>query len=410
MPEFNEGVRCLAIEGAPEVMEEVRAAVTHGYFSLARGGLEVGGLLLGRRDGGTLHIAASRPILCQHAYGPTFTLSDSDLAGLAKLLEASSREPELKGLVPVGWYHSHTRGDLELSDRDLEVHNRWFPEAWQVALVLRPERMRPTRAAFYVRDAQGLPRQEPEFVVEPLAVMRRTTRATPAVPRVEPRQEAPAPPGPAAAPPTTPPAPVAAEGPPPAIELPLPSFAQNPVHAAGPSRRWWLLFALAWSVAGVSWAFALRNYWLPQSPAALQVALQDVGGQLAIQWDKEAPAIQEAEGGVLEIQDGDRKRVLKMSGPDIRGASVVVSRQSGRVTVRLEAKLPRGRTAEGRALFEGEPVQREPAFDAVQAGNERKRLEAEVEQIQTDLSSQKRRNRELEAANAALRKRLAGGP
>ena len=348
-------------------MEEVRAAVTHGYFSLARGGLEVGGLLLGRRDGGTLHIAASRPILCQHAYGPTFTLSDSDLAGLAKLLEASSREPELKGLVPVGWYHSHTRGDLELSDRDLEVHNRWFPEAWQVALVLRPDRMRPTRAAFYVRDAQGRPRQEPEFVVEPLAVMRRTIPATPTVPRVEPRQEAPAPPEPAAAPP----APVAAEGPPPAIELPLPSFAQSPVRAPGPSRRWWLLFALAWSVAGLSWAFALRNYWLPQSPAALQVALQDIGGQLAIQWNKEAQAIQEAEGGVLEIQDGDRKRVLKMSGPDIRGASIVVSRQSGRVTVRLEAKLPRGRTAEGRALFEGEPVQRDPA-------NERERLDAEL--------------------------------
>jgi hypothetical protein len=132
-----------------------------------------------------------------------------------------------------------------------------------------------------------------------------------------------------------------------------------------------LLFALAWSVAGLSWAFALRNYWLPQSPAALQVALQDIGGQLAIQWNKEAQAIQEAEGGVLEIQDGDRKRVLKMSGPDIRGASIVVSRQSGRVTVRLEAKLPRGRTAEGRALFEGEPVQRDPA-------NERERLDAEL--------------------------------
>lgn len=385
MPEFNEGGRCAAIEGAPEAMEAVRAAVIQGYFSLARGGLEVGGLLLGRRDGGTLHIAAARPIECQHAYGPTFTLSDSDLAGLAKLLEASSREFGLNGLVPVGWYHSHIRGDLELSERDLEVHNRWFPEAWQVALVLRPEKMRPTRAAFHVRDAQGLPRQEPEFVMEPLTGLRRTI---------------PAPPEPAAAPP----APVAAWKPPPADDIPLPSFLQSPAPAAGPSRRWWWLsFVLAWCVAGVSLAFALRNYWLPTPPAALQVALQDMGGQLAIQWDKEAPAIREAEGGVLEIQDGDRKRVLKMSGPDMRGASVVVSRQSGRVTVRLQARLPRGRTAEGRALFEGEPAQREPA-------GERERIEAELEQLRTDLSSQKQRNRELEAAIAALRKRLAEKP
>jgi proteasome lid subunit RPN8/RPN11 len=389
MPEFDEGGRYLTIECAPEVMEEVRAAVVDGYFRLVRGGLEVGGLLLGRRDDGTLHVVASRPIPCQHAYGPTFALSDSDLAGLAKLLEASSSEPEWKGLVPVGWYHSHTRSDLELSERDLEVHNRWFPEAWQVALVLRPEWKKPTRAAFYVRDAQGLARQEPEFVVEPLAGVRRTILAPPAVPRVEPRQEATAPPEPAAAPPS----PVAAGVPPPTVELPLPSFTQSPVRAAGPSRGWWLLFAVAWSVAGVSSAIALRGYWFPQPPAALQVALQDMGGQLAIQWNKDAPAIQEAEGGVLEIQDGDRKRILKMSGPEIRGASVVVSRQSGRVTVRLEAKLPRGRTTEGWARFEGEPVQR-----------------ADVEQLQTDLSTQKQRNRDLEAAIATLQKRLAGGP
>jgi proteasome lid subunit RPN8/RPN11 len=380
-------------------MEAVRAAVIDGYFRLVRGGLEVGGLLLGRRDGETLHVAASLPIPCQYAYGPTFNLSASELAELSKMMEASSREPKLKGLVPVGWYHSHTRSDLELSKRDLEFHNRWFPEVWQVALVLRPEWKQPTRAAFYVRNAEGLLRQEPEFVVEPLAGLRRTNFATPAVPCVEPRQEAYAPAEPA----TPPPAAVAAGAPRPTVELPLPPFTQSPVPAAGPSRRWWLLFALAWCVAGVSSAFALRNYWLPKSPAALQVALQDMGGQLAIQWNKETPAIQEAEGGVLEIQDGDRKRVLKMSGPDLRGASVVVSRQSGRVTVRLEAQLPRGRTAEGSARFEGEPVQSGPAFETGKAANERERLEAEVERLRTDLSSQKQRNRELEAAIAAQR-------
>ncbi len=406
MPEFNEGGRRLVIECAPEVMEVVRAAVIEGFFRLVRGGLGVGGLLFGRRDGETLYIAASRPIPCQHAYGPTFTLSNNDLAGLATLLQASASDPELNGLAPVGWYLSHTRGDLELSERDLEVYNRWFPEAWQVTLVLRPEWMRPTRAAFHVRDAQGLPRQEPEFVVEPLAGLRGLIAATPALPRVEPPQAAPAPPEPAPAPP----APVAAEGPPPTVELPLPSFVQSPVRAAGPSRGWWLLFALAWSVAGVSSAILIRGQWLPKPPAALQVAVQDMGGQLSIQWNKAVQAIQEAEGGFLEIQDGDRKRVLEMSGAEIRGTGVLVSRQSGRVAVRLVAKLPGGRTAEGRVRFEGEPVQREPAFEPVEAADERKRLEAEVERLQTDLSTQKQRNRDLEAALAALRKRLAGGP
>jgi hypothetical protein len=153
------------------------------------------------------------------------------------------------------------------------------------------------------------------------------------------------------------------------------------------------LFVTAWTVAGVSSAIALRNYWFPKPAAALQVALQDVGGQLAIQWNTKVPPIREAESGVLEIQDGDRKRVLNMTGPEIRSASIVFSRQSGRVTVRLKVNLPRGRTAEGWARFEGEPAVR-----------------TDLERLQTDLATEKQRNRELEAAIAALRKRLAGGP
>jgi len=405
MAEFDEAGCFLAIECTPEVMEEVRAAVVDGYLKLVRGGLEVGGLLLGRRDGETLHITASRPILCEYAHGATFTLSNRDLAGLAKLLETSANEPELKDSMPVGWYHSHTRSGLELSERDLEFHNRWFPGAWQVALVLRPEWNNPTRAAFHVRDADGLLRQTPEFVVKPFAGVRGAILETPAALRVEPRQEAPAPPEPTVAPS----APVTGGEPSPTVELPLPSFTQSPVPAAGPSRRWWLLFAVGWAVAGVSSAVVLRSYWFPKSPAPLRVAVQDLGGQLAIQWNSEVPAIQEAQSGVLEIQDGDRKRVLELSGRELRNAGVVVGRQSGRVTIRLTARLPRGRSAEGSALFEGEPVQREPAFETAEAANERERLEAEVKQLQKELAAQKGRNSELEAAIAALRKRLAGG-
>ncbi len=132
-----------------------------------------------------------------------------------------------------------------------------------------------------------------------------------------------------------------------------------------------MLFAAAWYLAGVTSTVAFRNYWLPKPPAALQISLQDVGGQLAVQWNKEVEAIREAEGGVLEIQDGDRKLVLKMSGPELRGTDVVISRQSGRVTARLKVQLPRGRTAEGWAMFEGEPVQRGPALDTVKAPDAR---------------------------------------
>ena len=296
----------------------------------------------------------------------------------------------------MGWYHSHTRGDLELSERDLEVHNRWFPEAWQVALVLRPEWMRPTRAAFHVRDAQGLPRQEPEFVVEPLAGVRRTILATPAVPRVEPRQEAPAPPAPAAVP---------------AANRRTSVTLVHPKSCSRGRTEPRVVVVVRRVVVGgggelspsssATTGFPSRRLRC-KSPCRTWVASLPFNGT------KRHRPFRKPKAGVLEIQDGDRKRVLEMSGPEIRGAGVVVSRQSGRVTVRLVAKLPRGRTTEGWALFEGEPVQGEPAFETAEAANERERLEAEVEAapdglVDTEAAKPRPGGRPRRAAEAAGR-------
>jgi proteasome lid subunit RPN8/RPN11/cell division protein FtsL len=159
----------LEIEYSHEAVETVRAAVVEGFYKLARGGLEVGGVLFGQRSGDAVRIMASRPIACEHAFGPSFILSEKDAAGLKTLLDSAVNDAGLSGLVPVGWYHSHTRSELSLSEQDLKVYDRYFPEPWQVSLVLRPERLKPTRANFFVRGAsQG------EFLLEPPRTPRRT--------------------------------------------------------------------------------------------------------------------------------------------------------------------------------------------------------------------------------------------
>jgi hypothetical protein len=71
----------------------------------------------------------------------------------------------------VGWYHSHTRSEILFSDADREIHQRFFPEPWQAALVLRPHTFQPTRAGFFFREADGSIHGEAsygEFVLEPL--------------------------------------------------------------------------------------------------------------------------------------------------------------------------------------------------------------------------------------------------
>ena len=137
------------IEYSPRVLDDIRLAVVDAFFSVPRGGVEIGGILLGDFQKKRLRITGYAPVECEHAFGPSFTLSDRDQERLAELLGRRS----LPGRQAVGWYHSHTRSEIFFSDADLEIHRRFFPEPWQTALVLRPHTFQPTRAGFFFREA-----------------------------------------------------------------------------------------------------------------------------------------------------------------------------------------------------------------------------------------------------------------
>jgi proteasome lid subunit RPN8/RPN11 len=160
-----------AVEYSPRVLDDIRLAVIDAFFSLPRGGAEIGGILLGRYEDGRLIIRDHAPLDCEHAFGPSFTLSPRDEAKLADLLaEARGNSPEAQ---PVGWYHSHTRSDIFLSETDLTLHKKFFAEPWQVALVLKPHTFHPTRGGFFFREVDGsihATASYQEFELENLAV------------------------------------------------------------------------------------------------------------------------------------------------------------------------------------------------------------------------------------------------
>src|ERR1700683_183179 len=154
---------------SPRALDDIRLAVVDAFFSLPRGGAEIGGILCGNWDGERLTITDYAALDCEHAFGPSFALSPRDEAHLAGLLAASAG----KGSQTGGWYHSHTRSEIFLSDADQEIHRRFFPEPWQVALVLKPHTFNPARAGFFFRDARGGLHGEAsygEFELTPLAV------------------------------------------------------------------------------------------------------------------------------------------------------------------------------------------------------------------------------------------------
>jgi proteasome lid subunit RPN8/RPN11 len=132
------------------VREAARRLCEHAESDLER---EVGGGLAGRvgLDEGT-----GRPFVVVEAAIPGrhtrqgnafITFTQETLVALHEDIEGLGPETRL-----VGWYHTHPRMGIFLSGYDRWLHHHFFPEIWQVALVMEPHGH---MAGFFLRDASG---------------------------------------------------------------------------------------------------------------------------------------------------------------------------------------------------------------------------------------------------------------
>ena len=74
----------LTVEYSPAVVEEVRRLAVDGFMAFGHGGLEVGGVLYGAREGHRVSVLASAELPCEHAFGPGFVLSENDRQALTR--------------------------------------------------------------------------------------------------------------------------------------------------------------------------------------------------------------------------------------------------------------------------------------------------------------------------------------
>jgi hypothetical protein len=137
------------IEYSRPVMERIRGQACDGLLALPRIGMGVGGLLLGVRQGGLVQLLDSIEIHCSHASGPGFLLT-ADEKERARELIAGAGVPGV-----IGWYCSKPRGAAVLGDVDMAFFKELFPNREQIALVLRPSTVEPTRAVFFFRNEKG---------------------------------------------------------------------------------------------------------------------------------------------------------------------------------------------------------------------------------------------------------------
>jgi len=418
----------VTVEYSLVAIEEIRHEVAEGFQRLSRGGVDVGGVLYGTREGRTVRILAMRPIACEHAHGPVFQLSDADRELLQEQLEHDIEDPRLSEMICVGWFVSHTRSGIVLSEVDQEIFSRYFGAPWQVTLIVRPSRGGVMRAGFFVREHDGTVHaeasyQEFDFPDRLAGVLERSGRTressrdasrTRAVTRTRlphvreegvgeaVAREA----GPAE---DTTEEPAVRNG---SIVPAAPQHSQNSLIPAPqflpptpPRPKWpwlalWILVVLVAAGVGV-------RYWLtsPHSePLGLGVAERN--GQLQIEWNHSARPIPFASGGSLTIADGPVPQVILLSRENLEQGSFAYKRVSDNVVVHLTIETAGGGRFTETTTFLGPPPAATDNSNVKQVEQERDDLKTENDRLTKQNASQAKRIQQLERSMKVLETRL----
>lgn len=376
----------LVIEYSLEALDQIRLYTVEGLKQLSRGGIEVGGILFGTRGDDLVRISAWRPIACEHAKGAGFLLSQTDRIALGKFLQDAKSEPGLENLHAVGWFVSHTRAGVRMTDADLKVYNHYFPWSWQITLVVQPAKDGVANAGFFFRDANGTVNADVshrEFVLTP-GVLTQPSPPIPEHPAALPlaRNEVKLPPTP---PSYRPPAPLAASG-----------IAHQRLWI------WTVPLLLALLVGGM----VLERPGGHSTTPGLGFHAVDSGGELHFEWDKSAEVIRDAVRATLDIKDGDATIQIPLTVDRLREGTLAYSRKSGDLDAQMTVYPVNGTAVQESARFVG-PTANNPKLDEATAlRHERDALVAEIDQLKETLRRTQVRNRELEDAVRILENRV----
>jgi proteasome lid subunit RPN8/RPN11 len=113
----------------------------------------VGGWLIGKwradRSSGAQFIVveATLPAPYTRHGGAYLTFTQDTQVALHQMMEEKHPGKDL-----VGWYHTHPRMGVFLSEYDTWLHRHFFPEPYQVALVVEPYS---SSGGFFIRQADG---------------------------------------------------------------------------------------------------------------------------------------------------------------------------------------------------------------------------------------------------------------
>jgi hypothetical protein len=275
----------ISIQLSLDVVDRLQQDVMRGFGALPRRGAEVGGILLGSSSiagpasaGRVVRVEDYALVPIQYKRGPSYRLSDDEL----QAFQAAVRQSRSR----VGYFRSHTRDGVGLSDEDLDLLSNCFPEPETIALLIRPFATKPSVAGFYFKEQgafqNGAPSLEFPFRRGALAPGDTST-------------------------------PVRTETPPAA-----------PIEAAAARKRprWPVLpiiLLLIGVLLGYQAALSVRS---PRSAYQLALTVGQSGSDLQLKWDRQSPAIRNAQKGTLTIEDGAYSGSSPLSAAELQSGSV----------------------------------------------------------------------------------------
>ena len=310
----------------PDLMERINRDVVDGFYAFRKGGLEVGGLLYGRRNPAEVEIFDFQPISCQHAMGPGFRLSAEDRNKARAALHANGFD----GLEPVGLYRSVTRGPVAVSADDLQLLQSLVPKTPSICLLMQPDAVSPTRANFFYSSESGrwITDQDSEMLLSMGRPPAQTRSVAP-----DPRPKA----GNTSTTRT-----IAEDSAPPELWVP-------PALPARPKRRVLRAFAAIFimlAAAAIWWGYV-------RGQASLGLTLSDSAGQLHVQWSQTSAEVTGARRGWVEIRDGATHILTEFTAAELRQGSLYFVRRSDRTQVRLVVENANGGKREESATIIG---------------------------------------------------------
>ncbi len=376
-----------------DVIDRLSQEVMRGFGSVPKRGAEVGGLLLGDLEtSGRIaiaHVHEFAMVPCDYRRGPSYQLTEGDTRLFAETVEKATQSAH-GGLRPIGYFRSHTREGMGLTDEDLHLFSNYFPDPTSIMLLVRPFATKVSQAGFFFEE-NGQIRSDATYLAFPFRRRELGGGAVGDHPRMAASLEMPA-----AAPafafnasePIAPP-----KGPIPIREAklepaPMPETDRGPLNVTenrrlfgnrddapasfnpafdvtASSRRdmpltdepdystdasqklrksWvWLpvssIFLLLGVLVGFLIAVTIRkpSAAVPLAAYGLSLAVQQQDpASIHVTWDRAAVPVAIATRGVLHIQDGDFYKPVELTPAELQTGSVIIRNVRNNVTLKLE--------------------------------------------------------------------------